>query len=348
MAGQSERTDRRAAIRFASELFQSAERAAVLGAAIRLGPWNIETHYALHPDTLDFVSRAFLPASDGGRTFRLIVADGHELPVIPNLDWASPWTTTHVPVPENHTYPYRIFADVYAGILYVWDTVAHRGLIWIRRRSELDFRVLVTPFRLMFSWMAHSKGSLVLHAGVGAVANQGVMLSGPSGSGKSTTSISLGLFRGGLLADDCVLLEGLQAHAIYARAKIDFSALRLMGRSSMTTEVVPGFEYGKRMMDLSQLGDQFLETINVGAIAFPSRNRSAGIYPVSAAAASNRLSIDSRRELFGGSVRDRILIAALCSSVPAFHLNLESTTSDVMHQCDSLAARIDQASEGVA
>jgi hypothetical protein len=348
MAGQIERHDRRPAIRFASELFGSAERSSVPGEAIRLGHWNVETRYALRPDTLDFVQRAFLPASGDGRTFTLTIADGHTLPVLPNLDWASPWTTMHVPVPENHSYPYRIFADVYAGILYVWDTVAHRGLIWIRRGSELDFRVLVTPFRLMFSWMAHSKGGLVLHAGVGAVAKRGVLLSGPSGSGKSTTSISLGLFRGGLLADDCVLLEGSTAHAIYARGKVDESALTMMGRSSITTEVVPGFDNGKRMMNLSQLGDQFLETISVGAIVFPSRHRSSGVFPVSSASASNRLSLDSRRELFGGSVRDRILIAALCSSVPAFHLNLATSTSDVMQQCDSLIAQLDQVSEGVA
>lgn len=348
MAGQSERTDQRSAIRFASELFESVDRRSVPGAPLRLGPWNVETRYALHPETQDFISGAFLPANGDGRAFTLTIADGHEIPEVPNLDWASPWIASHVPVPEKHTYPYRVFADIYAGVLYVWDTVAHRGVIWVRRRFELDFRVLVTPFRLMLSWMAHSKGGFVLHAGVGTIASHGLILSGPSGSGKSTTSLSLGLFRSGVLADDCALLFDSHAYAIYARAKVDEGALALMGASTLVTEVVPGFASGKRMLDLSQLGDHFLESVSVRGIVFPSRHRPVGCYPISAASACNRLSIDSRRELFGGSVRDRLLIAALCSTVPAFRLNLAETTRDVLLQCDEVVALINHAGEGVA
>ena len=347
MVGQSERTDGRAAIRFASELFESADRNSSPGAAIRLGPWNTDARYALHPDTLDFVSSAFLPASGSQRDFVLTVADGHELPVLPNLDWAEPWTSAHAPVPEIHTYPFRIFADVHAGILYAWDTVAHRGVIWIRRRPEIDFRVLVTPFRLMLSWMAHSKGGLLLHAGVGGIAGHGVMLSGPSGSGKSTTSISLGIYRGGLVADDCVLLDGTQAYAIYARAKVDEHALTLMGHENFSTSEVPGSRHGKRSLDLAQLGDQFLSSIPVNVVVFPSRHRPIGAFPITKSIASNRLSVDSRREVFGGGVRDRLLIAALCSRVRAYQLNLAPTTQGVMQQLDELATQWGHSPEGV-
>ena len=73
-----------------------------------------------------------------------------ELPVTPSIEWARKWIDTHSVVPEMISYPYRIFIDKNTGSIYLFDTISERGVICLRRSSEIDLRGMITPFRLMW------------------------------------------------------------------------------------------------------------------------------------------------------------------------------------------------------
>jgi hypothetical protein len=287
-----------------------------------------------------FIEDAFLPADGGAATLELAVARSGELPRLPPVEWAREWVDRHQPVPLEVTYPYRIFLDRQVGIAYALDQRTGRGAVWVRRERELDLRSLITPFRMMLSWLANLFDGEVVHASAAVVDGQGWAMSGASGSGKSTLAIALGLAGDGFISDDCALLHGGRIHAVYSRAKLDARASELLGDHGLELRTLADAARAKSFFRVSDLGQGFVPSHELAAWAFPSISAGQGRYEMSARRAYQLLSTDSLREVLGGSARNRQRLAASVATRPAYRLLLGPNMAENVEIVHAAAAGV--------
>ncbi len=180
----------------------------------------------------------------------------------------------------------------------------------------------VTPFRLTLSWIADLFGAEVLHGSAIVVGGTGLLLSGRSGSGKSTTAIAAAVAGHSFLADDCVLLHDGSMHAVFSRAKVDYSSDALIGGHGLRLNEVAGIADAKRYFSVGDLDARFVLSHRLEAILFPMIGPVPGSYQISPQRATAMLASDSFRETQGGTARNLLRLTRACREVPSHRILL--------------------------
>ena len=253
-----------------------------------------------------------------------------ELPVTPSIEWARKWIDSHSVVPEMISYPYRIFIDKNTGSIYLFDTIWERGVICLRRSSEIDLRGMITPFRLMWSWIANSSNASVIHASAVTTKHGAVLFAGASGCGKSTTAINLAMAGNHLISDDCVWIQDGKSYPVFDRAKIKKGS-DLSRRIHERGIAVRWFETegdSKAFFQVSELNRTGTNPTDVAHIFFPVIWPSMSDLAISSKSAFDRLETDSGREVFQNGLRSKVIIAQMCKGTPSSILWLSPNSAD--------------------
>lgn len=308
---------------------------------IEVGPHPVYLEFTRGGALTDLIAGAFIPTFEPTTIpiTRVTICQWGDYPTLPSLDWARNWINNHSVLPGSLTAPYRIFIDSHHGIIYCHDPIKNRAVVLLRNPAFLDLRSFITPFRLLWSWIARSSSSLVLHAASVNINGKGVLLCGQSGSGKSRLAIASGFSSdNSLVSDDCVLLHGNSARSIFSRAKLDAESIRsLHFDSEIPIHTIPQ-ENAKGFIQLDRLSSHFLKQTDIHLICFPVIYDRSGSFALSARSAAMKLTQDCMRELFGGTPQERIGIARLAKAVPSRRLLLDSSHTENAHQLEVLLA----------
>jgi len=271
---------------------------------------------------------------------RVAVARRVDVPTLQDLQWAKPWVEAAAEVPSIVAYPYRIFLDRVVGAAYVLDTRNSLGAIWIRDEAELDLRSLITPFRIMMSWIASLHGGEVVHASAAVVDGKAIAFSGVAGSGKSTLALSLAQAGHNIISDDCVLVQGQTIHAIYSRAKVDRNAQELLGMKSADLQQLPTASRAKSIVDLTTL-PTFRRSAKVRALCMPVIGKSSGVYRLSSRESFLMLQQFCLNEILGGGTRNLMRLAQMSRVIPSHRLLLTSSLTDNVRTVQRIVEEMD-------
>lgn len=321
MAGLRHDRIRRAAHHFAETLLASANQQERSWRTVPLGSSAFELGVNASHELGRMIDGAFLPGTPQTSQLRLAVLHQDEAR-LPSTLWARSFIEQRVEVPAEIADPFRIFFDAVVGVVYVLDRRDGRSVVWVRRSSEVDRRSFITPFRIMLSWLGDLIDVEVVHAAAAIVDGRGVAFSGPSGSGKSTIAIALGLDGDQVVADDCVVIDSGIIHAVYARAKVDPFAQKLLGLDDEVLSVVPDTPRAKRILDLPSMGDSFRPSAPLEMWMNPVRSRTSDWYPITARRMHRLLATDSLREVVGAGSSNHSRLARLAWRVPSCRLLL--------------------------
>jgi len=346
MAGQRLNRASSRAQNFAKSIIEQAEQLVEpeLRRLIAIGPYSVEMSFASNSELTELIQGAFIPKSGQGDCppTKVFICQKGDGVVLPNLDWAQEWIGTNSVIPSLITHPYRIFIDRNQGIIYCFDPQENRAAIIIRDSKELDLRSFITPFRILWSWIAIASSSLVLHAAAVQVNGYGVLLSGPSGSGKSTLAVSTGLAAGNsILADDCVLVHRETIYALYSRVKIESDNLSAINFGpDVEIYSLPEAPNSKRYVQIEQSFPNFITKIDASVLVFPSIYGRSGFYELSERRSVSMLTSDSMRELFGGTPLARRGIQRLVSKLPTYRLLLERSLGENIKNLEGLVNNV--------
>ena len=264
-----------------------------------------------------------------------------ELPVAPSIEWAREWIDAHSVIPEVISYPYKIFFDKNTGLFYLFDTRSQTGVVYIRRPSETDLRGMITPFRLMWSWIANSSNASIVHASAVSTELGTVLLAGASGSGKSTMAVNLALAGNHLISDDCTWIQDGICYPVFDRAKIKKN-------SELSQEIVDrgvrlkGFETeidSKAFFQVSQFNRRETIPSEVAHIFFPVIWPGLSDLKLSHRSAFERLELDSGREVFQNGARSKVFIAQICKEIPASILWVSPNWTDNIERVYAILER---------
>lgn len=262
-------------------------------------------------------------------------------PVTPSIEWARTWIDSHSIVPEIVSYPYRIFLDKNTGSIYLFNTYSQVGVIYLRRKSEIDLRGMITPFRLMWSWIANHQKASVIHASAVTTEHGTVLFSGASGSGKSTVAINLALAGNQLISDDCVWIQGGKIYPVFDRAKIKKNSdlsLKIKERG------IPLHKFetegdSKAFFQVSELNRTGTSPTDLAHIFFPVIWPCVSDLTITSRDAFERLETDSGREVFQNGARSKVIIAQMCKDIPSSILWLSPNSSDNIERVYAILER---------
>lgn len=334
MAGPSSDASRRHAHRFAQDFLEAAEGAVRHERSVPFGSTVLRLGISRLDDVGSLIDGAFPASPETSHRYSLAVVRHGDLGPFASLHWAQPWIERREILPAAMTYPYRIHIDNVTGQLSVLDQRLGRAAVWVRRDCEVDARSLLTPFRVLLSWLARLHEAEVVHASAAVVDGHGLVFSGPSGSGKSTLALALGRAGHRIIADDLVLLEQDVIHAVYRRAKIDAQAQVLLGVGDGALD--PAVTHNaKKTLDLEGWGSTWCRAAPMSAWVLPTLSTTVGWYEMDRRWAFHSIAASSLREVFGGTTGNTLRLARLVSAHPTFRLLLSSDVEDnVAAVCD--------------
>jgi len=261
---------------------------------------------------------------------------GHDLP---DLTWARDYLTTDRVVPTELTHPYRIAFDKSQGFIYVYDTIKKHGAIWVAADNQISLYSFITPFRLMFSWMADGFDAEIVHASGIAHDGRGAIINGPSGSGKSTLALLCALKGMSMAADDVVLFDKGDMYAVYNYAKVDprTSPLDISAFETFQLEQTP---VAKNIIHLENFGSRFVKKAPVAAIIFPIFAHINHFERINPKIAINLLAPNSLRELMGGSPTNFKRLLNLARDIPAFRVAVSTNNEKNLDSVHKIFAEI--------
>ena len=258
------------------------------------------------------IRNAFIPGNTNATDFTLEIWRTSPRSQLPNLGWAREYLAHDNLVPASLTNPYRVAFDKSQGFIYLYDRVNKRGAIWIAEDAKISLNSLVTPFRIIFSWMAESFGGEVIHASAISKNGKGLIINGPSGSGKSTLALLCALDDFDFIADDVVLYHDGLIWAIYRYAKVD----------------------------PNQLGDKFVACAKVDALILPIFAHLNQHAPISPAIAIKLLAPNSLRELMGGTPYNFKNLVDLTRHIPSYRIALSTDNIKNVSAVNSILAEL--------
>ena len=269
----------------------------------------------------DLIQSAFIPSERKEFEFRLIVFEDPTLPINLIKPFLKPFVDHNWPMPNELTFPYRVFFDRAQGMIYVYDSIRKNGAIWLDTQRNLDIRSFVAPFRLMFSWMGLNSEAEVIHASAVEIQGSAYFFSGPSGSGKSTLALKLaGHGEIKIISDDAVIIQKGIVHALYSRAKISEidSFIKIPTKNTMRLQ---GTDKGKRILPLLNRLD-FSQKGVLKAAMFPVIANETSLTKITSTDAVPYLLPNSLREIFQGNARNIINHAQIVATYPCFRFQL--------------------------
>jgi hypothetical protein len=315
---------------FSREFLQLAEDVNLIDTTLRhakLGFSAVKIEIKVDGYLSELIQGAFIPADPQELEFKLIIFESKKsLIEIMTKDF-QPFIDHNWPMPNELTYPFRVFFDRAQGMIYVYDSIRKVGAIWLDTERHLDRRSFVAPFRLMFSWMGLNIKAEVIHAS--AVVNQGraYVFSGPSGSGKSTLALMLTKINSvRIVSDDAVVIQEGVVHALYSRAKISQED-RFIQIPNEKTFDLKETKNGKRILPLNTT-ESFIKSGALTAVVFPRVSHATKLTPISTSDAVPLFLPNSLREIFQGNSRNIINHMQIITSKPCFRLELGPSYND--------------------
>jgi hypothetical protein len=288
---------------------------------LTLGRKTVEVYLNEIDGLSQHIKNAFFPVISERSDFSLTIWRSNTRAELPSLDWARNYLTHDILLPIAITFPYRVAFDKSQGFIFLYDTTTKRGAIWVAEDSKISLNSFVTPFRMIFSWMAESFGGELIHASAISKNGNGVIINGPSGSGKSTLALLCALAGFNFIADDVVLYHDRLIYALYRYAKVngenspcDLSGFNLF-QMTQTKDA-------KKILDLTQLGEKFVSSSIANAVVLPifaHLNQHARIPP---SIAIQLLAPNSLRELMGGTPYNFKNLVDLTRAIPAYRIAL--------------------------
>ena len=306
---------------------------------ISLGDKGVQVLVNQSDDLSGHIFRALIPRVDGSFDFSLEVWRTGKGSVLPNLDWARNYLAHDNLVPPSLTTPYRVAFDRSQGFIYLYDTQTKKAAIWIAEDSQISLNSFVTPFRIIFSWMAEDFGGEIVHASAISIGGNGIIINGASGSGKSTLAILCLLNGFEMIADDVVLFHDGSISALYKYAKVDprTSPLDLSHLQMFQMERTPE---AKSILDLSQFGEQFVLRAQAIALALPIFVHLNHHALVSPSIAIKLLAPNSLRELMGGSPYNFKNLVNLTRALPSYRIALSTDNKRNMESINAIFSEL--------
>lgn len=350
MAGQRLNRGSSRAKDFAMSVIDQAEQLVdpKLTRTISMGPHLVQLSFISPGWLTDLIAGAFIRSaepksgSQGADATRVYICQSGDGVVLPNLDWAHKWIAEGSVIPSQLSAPYRVFIDRNQGIIYCFNPEQNCAAIYLRNPRELDLRSFITPFRLLWSWIAIGSSSLVLHAAAVGVNGRGVLLSGPSGSGKSTLAVTAGLSgANAIVSDDCVLVHQGTIHAIYSRVKLEKRNLEAIGlKGDVKVHELRGAPNAKSFVQIDASFKGAIPKIEASVLVFPAIYGRAGFYQIPKKRSTSMLTSDSMRELFHGTPLARRGIDRLVAELPTYRLLLEESSHENIRNLESLVSHV--------
>ena len=324
MAGLRSNRSRQRAHYLAQSMLEQSHGNVESGIEFKLAGTSVALGWKLIDPLSELIAGAFWESHSDSPDFRIALLRRSDPHTLPSLEWARPWIDKHQILPEQISYPYRIMIDRPQGLIQVFDTVNNVGAIYIRHEEELDSRSFITPFRLMWSWLANQFDGEIVHAASVLIQDKGILLSGGSGSGKSTFAVHAASHGEMLIADDCTLVHNSLLYPVFRRSKVSQATLQLIGSTELieSSTAVTGLNGNgqsvKSIIDLSRSPLSVTAGVNLDAVLFPRVSPSLGSFQLTARQAYERLTSDSLREIHGGGTRNRLRLARIARSVPSY------------------------------
>lgn len=306
---------------------------------ISLGDKGVQVRVSQSDNLSSPILGALIPRLVGGVDFTLEIWRTSKRSVLPNLDWARNYLAHDNLVPPSLTAPYKVAFDKSQGFIYLYDTQTKKAAIWIAEDSKISLNSFVTPFRIIFSWMAEDFGGEIVHASAISKGGNGIIINGPSGSGKSTLAILCVLNGFEIIADDVVLFHDGLISAIYKYAKVDplTSPLDLSHLRLFQMESSPDT---KNILDLTQFGERFVQRAQAIALTLPvfvHLNQHALISP---SIAIKLLAPNSLRELMGGSPYNFKNLVNLTRALPNYRIALSADNKSNIDSINSIFSEL--------
>lgn len=157
-----------------------------------------------------------------------------------------------------------------SGTLLVFDRVAKRAWMWVRRADDIPGWEAAAPLRTLWHWWSQAWGGQLAHGAVVGRAGRGLLLTGVGGSGKSTSALACVDAGFDFLGDDYVLLHlgrQIAAHRLYSSAKLRPDHMqRVLPHWSNATRIA-GADDEKTVVHVARAGRT--STLPVAAIVLP-------------------------------------------------------------------------------
>lgn len=183
-----------------------------------------------------------------------------------------------------------LHADIATGVNVAWDRQSRRAIVHLRPLPELDPRALITPVRILLSWLADLVDGEIIHAAGLERSGEAVAVAGRSGSGKSTLARALCDRGWRPIADDALLLLGSRVFPVYRRAKwADWA-----GRRGET------LGSGKPFVELQGLEGYSSEGVELAHVVYPRIGGPRAIRVLNPAEANDLISEACLPEVLGG------------------------------------------------
>jgi hypothetical protein len=258
---------------------------------------------------------------------------------LPDLSWAKDYLGSDRLLPYEITKPYKVAFDRSQGILYFYNPISKHASVWIDNDSEISPASFVTPFRLIFSWMAESFEGEIIHASAISCDKKGLIINGPSGSGKSTLALLCAQSGFNMLADDVVLFSDGQISAIYNYAKIDPRTSPLDVSGIDTFQVEHSFT-AKKIFHLNHFNENFYNPVVASAIIFPIFAHMNHFERINSKIALKILAPNCLRELMGGSSVNFKQLSQLVQSIPSYRVAVSTNNEKNLDSINQILSEL--------
>ena len=200
------------------------------------------------------------------------------------------------------------------------------------------------PFAMLLAIWYGDRGVQVVHAGLVARADRGVLVAGPSRSGKSLVTLACLDAGFDVLGDDHVGLQrspdgSFMGHSLYGSARLHPRVLARL--PSLAAHVVTDDGDAKALLLLSPYRRQLRRRASIQALALPcaARRATARIRRATPGEALRRLAPSSLMMPFGAGGAGFARLAEMVQRVPAYWLEVGRDVTQVPRDLEAILAR---------
>jgi hypothetical protein len=286
---------------------------------IILGEETVKVSANLDSLVGQLVEKSLIHKSEIVPKFTLEIWRSRDKIELPDLSWAEDYSGRDRLLPYEITKPYKIAFDRSQGLIYLYDSIFKHASVWVDSDEKISPASFITPFRMIFSWMAESFGGEIIHASAISRDKKGLIINGPSGSGKSTLALLCAQGGYNMLADDVVLFSDGLISAIYNYAKID-PRTNPLDVSNINTFQVEHSSNAKKIFHLNQFYENFYNSVTAHAIIFPIFAHMNHYERIRSKIALKILAPNCLRELMGGSSLNLKQLSHIVQSIPSYRV----------------------------
>lgn len=210
------------------------------------------------------------------------------------------------------------------------DRAARRIIGWRTSADRLSMHERTRPLPFLLPVWYADQGVQIIHAGLVARDDRGVLFCGANGAGKSTSSLAC--MCGGLdfLSDDHVGLEarpnGFVGHSVFASTRLEPD--HLVRFPELVPHAIPSpewYETKSLILVAEAMPERVKPSVPIRALVLPVLGEAAQsrVSPIGRAAALRALAPSTLMQMPFGATADRFTeLARLTAEVPAFRLDL--------------------------